>query len=163
MAEQGTERVKRMWTIPALLALLILGFAAYVRLAPSDPDLWHVFLPTTATASEDCAAGVVPGRGSATAACLVTLTKEEALQKLDSIAMSTPRTTRLAGSWQQGRITWITRSKLWGFPDYTTAQVQDVDGKTRIDLYGRLRFGSEDMGVNAARLTAWMTAFANNG
>ncbi|MEY4873264.1 MAG: hypothetical protein RLZZ563_2594 [Pseudomonadota bacterium] len=163
MAEQGTERVKRMWTIPALLALLILGFAAYVRLAPSDPDLWHVFLPTTATASEDCAAGVVPGRGSATAACLVTLTKEEALQKLDSIAMSTPRTTRLAGSWQQGRITWITRSKLWGFPDYTTAQVQDVDGKTRIDLYGRLRFGSEDMGVNSARLTAWMTAFANNG
>jgi len=163
MAEQGTERVKRMWTIPALLALLILGFAAYVRLAPSDPDLWHVFLPTTATATEDCAAGVVPGRGSATAACLVTLTKEEALQKLDSIAMSTPRTTRLAGSWQQGRITWITRSKLWGFPDYTTAQVQDVDGKTRIDLYGRLRFGSEDMGVNAARLTTWMTAFAKNG
>lgn len=149
-----------MWTIPALLALLILGFAAYVRLAPSDPDRWHVFLPTTAPATEDCVAAVVPGRGSATVSCVVTLSKDAALQKLDSIAMSTPRTTRLAGSWQQGRMTWITRSKLWGFPDYTTAQVHDEDGKTRIDLYARLRFGGEDMGVNAARLTAWMTAFA---
>ena len=145
------------------LGVVVLGFAAYVRLAPSDPEIWHVFLPSDIAASEDCATSVVPGRGRATAACFVALSKEDALQKLDSIAMSTPRTTRLAGSWQQGRITWITRSKLWGFPDYTTAQAQEIDGQTRIDLFGRLRFGSEDMGVNAARLTAWLTTLAKGG
>jgi hypothetical protein len=45
-----------------------------------------------------------------------------ALARLDEIALATPRTTRLAGSPDEGRITWITRSALWGFPDYTTAQ-----------------------------------------
>ena len=52
----------------------------------------------------------------------------------------------------QGRITWITRSLLWGFPDYTTAEVR-ADG---LYLFARLRFGGGDNGVNAARLRNWL-------
>ena len=40
-----------------------------------------------------------------------------------------------------------------GFPDYTTAQVMPGPG---LCVAGRLRFGSKDLGVNAARIGGWM-------
>lgn len=67
--------------------------------------------------------------------------------------MTTPRTLRLAGSVAEGRITWETRSLFWGFPDYATAEVRP-DG---LYNYARLRFGSSDFGVNAARLQDWLS------
>ncbi|OYW47683.1 MAG: hypothetical protein B7Z31_15380, partial [Rhodobacterales bacterium 12-65-15] len=75
------------------------------------------------------------------------------LSRLDAIALASPRTTRLAGSVTEGRITWITRSALWRFPDYTTAEARS-DG---LFLYARQRFGSDDLGVNAARLRDWLS------
>jgi uncharacterized protein (DUF1499 family) len=75
------------------------------------------------------------------------------LARLDAIALAKPRTERLAGSPAEGRITWITRSALFGFPDYTTAQVVDGPG---LCIAGRQRFGSQDLGVNAARIGGWV-------
>ena len=135
-----------------LLALLVIGFGAYVRLAPSDPVRWHVS-PTPA-AQPDCT--VQQGEGDARATCLLPAAPAEALAKLDAIATATPRTTRLAGSPEEGRITWITRSALWGFPDYTTAEAAPDATGTRLTLHARLRFGRSDMGVNAARLRDWL-------
>ncbi|HHB81701.1 MAG TPA: DUF1499 domain-containing protein, partial [Aliiroseovarius sp.] len=48
-------------------------------------------------------------------------------------------------------MTFVTRSRLWGFPDYTT--IAYADG--RITIFARLRFGRSDLGVNAARVGAW--------
>ena len=134
------------------LALLVLGFALYVRLAPSDPARWHV-TPAPAT-KQDCT--VEQGEGDARATCLLPAAPAEALAALDAIAMATPRTTRLAGSAGEGRITWITRSALWGFPDYTTAEATPDGTGTRLTVHARLRIGSSDMGVNAARLRDWL-------
>ena len=134
------------------LALLVLGFALYVRLAPSDPARWHV--APAAAATQDCT--VEQGEGDARAACLLMIPAPEVLARLDAIAMATPRTTRLAGSPEDGRITWITRSALWGFPDYTTAEAAPDGTGTRLTVHARLRFGRSDMGVNAARLRDWL-------
>lgn len=136
-----------------LLALLIVGFGLYVRLAPSDPARWHVAPPPVAT--PDC--GVVAGEGDARAACTRPDDPQQLLARLDEIAMATPRTTRLAGSPDEGRITWITRSALWGFPDYTTAEAAPDGSGTRLTIHARLRFGRSDMGVNAARLQDWLS------
>lgn len=134
------------------VALLLLGLAAYVRLAPSDPARWHVAPPDLAVA--DCS--VIRGEGDARAACRIDDTAEGALARLDAIATASPRTRRLDGSAASGRITWITRSALWGFPDYTTAAARpDGDGAI-VTIHARLRFGRSDMGVNAARLTDWL-------
>jgi hypothetical protein len=122
----------------------VLGFAGFVRLAPSDPGAWH--LPVTAEAPPG---EVAPGEGSAT--LRLAGDGPALLARLDAVALATPRTTRLAGSLEEGRITWVTRSALWGFPDYTTAEVR-ADG---IAIHARLRFGRSDLGVNAARLTDW--------
>lgn len=141
--------------VPMFFAFLAIfaaaAFAAYVRLAPSDPDLWHSALPTDRTA--DCT--VHPAEGSATYACLLPEPSTALLTRLDTIALATPRTTRLSGDPASGRITYVTRSALWGFPDYTTAQTTPTANGTRLDLHARLRFGRGDMGVNAARLSLW--------
>lgn len=75
------------------------------------------------------------------------------LARLDRVALSDPRTRRLAGSPDAGRITWESRSLIWGFPDYTTAELR-ADG---LYIHARLRFGGSDMGVNAARLADWLS------
>lgn len=137
-----------IWLLPLLA---VLGLAAYIRLAPSDPARWDV--PLAATDSPDCT--IRTEMAAARYSCLMAGSPAEVLARLDSIALATPRTIRLAGSAESGRITWITRSALWGFPDYTTAQATSVGGQTRLDLHARLRFGSGDWGVNAARLTRW--------
>ena len=135
----------------AVLALAVAG-GAYVRLAPSDPAVWHVD-PRTGQA----------GAGAATAGVetpLIYAAEPDALlERLDGIAMGTARTQLLAGSVAEGRITYITRSALAGFPDYTTVAVEALpDGGTRLYMFARLRFGQSDLGVNAARLEAWRAA-----
>lgn len=135
-----------------LLALVSVGAGAWVRLAPSDPAVWHVDPVTDAAADGAVRAGL----GDARVALVVPGAPDEVLSRLDAIALATPRTKRLSGSPAEGRITWVTRSALWGFPDYTTAAAQAEAGGTRLDLFGRLRFGGSDFGVNAARLTDWV-------
>lgn len=135
----------------AAVAVAVAG-SAYVRLAPSDPEQWHVD-PRTAQA----------GPGAATAGVETPLiyreTPDALLERLDRIARDTPRTERLAGSVEDGRITYVTRSALMGFPDYTTVAAEEAsNGGTRLYMFARLRFGQSDMGVNAARLEAWRAA-----
>jgi hypothetical protein len=44
-----------------------------------------------------------------------------------------------------------------GFPDYVTAEVSQTPAGTRLDIVSRLRFGTVDFGVNAARLKDWLS------
>jgi uncharacterized protein (DUF1499 family) len=134
--------------ILGLLALGAGGGMAYVRLAPTDPARWHV----------DLAAGTLPAH--AHVFCIRPGSRydgqadpKDLLARLDAIATATPRTERVAGSPEEGRITWITRSAVIGFPDYTTAQAMDAHS---FCVAGRQRFGSEDWGVNARRIGGWM-------
>jgi hypothetical protein len=133
----------------AFLILAFLGLLAAIRLAPSDPARWHVALP--AGIADNLAEAEV--RALTGAAVLRVPGGAETLAALDAIAVAAPRTERLAGSPDAGRITWITRSLVFGFPDYTTAEI----GPDGVTLWARLRFGRSDMGVNAARLGDWLS------
>lgn len=140
--------MKHLWLVVGLVLVAVAGFGAYVRLAPSDPARWHV-APEAAGPWGEVTAGegwaslrLPPERGEPRAL----------LARLDAVALATPRTIRLAGDVADGRITWVTRSALWGFPDHTTAEVRP-DG---LYVRARLRFGRGDMGVNAARLRDWL-------
>ena len=135
------------------LALLIVGGAGYIRLAPSDPARWHV----PPAGAEGPPGEIVPVKGGATLH-LTSADPAMELAALDAIALTTPRTTRLAGNPAEGRITWITRSRLWGFPDYTTAEVTP-DG---LVIWSRQRFGSNDWGVNALRLEIWLARLSQS-
>ncbi len=130
---------------------------AYIRLAPSDPAVWHVAISDgTPALPGPCADHIKPQRNGARAVCLLTNPPAAVLEKLAAIAGATARTTLLAGSPADGRMTWVTRSKLIGYPDYTTAEVTQTPQGTRLDVSARQRFGGGDLGVNAARLAQWL-------
>lgn len=147
------------------LVVALAAFAAYVRLAPSNLARWHVDPVTLWPAGEarvmstlGAKRSIVTTVNSATAWIEVEGPQTAALARLDEIALATPRTTRLAGSPEEGRITWVTRSALWGFPDYTTASAITHDVATsEMSVVARLRYGESDLGVNAARLRDWLS------
>ena len=141
--------------LATVLAAIVLAADGWIRLAPADPARWHVDVVSDVPAL--CAAGIETGAASARAACLLAEPASALLARLDATALATPRTHRLTGSPEDRRITWETRSLLIGFPDYTTAQVTPTNGGTRLDILARSRFGAGDWGVNAARLTAWLS------
>jgi hypothetical protein len=144
------------WLLWALLAGLA-AFAVYVRLAPSHPARWDVSPSVHGWDHAGPWDEVVPMEGGASLRIPAARGDPTALlARLDAIALATPRTQRLAGSVDAGRITWITRSALLGFPDYTTAEAQ----KDGLYILSRLRFGRGDMGVNAARLRGWQALLA---
>ncbi|MEQ8899341.1 MAG: DUF1499 domain-containing protein [Roseovarius sp.] len=133
--------------VVVVVVVLAVGLAAYVRLAPSDPQRWHR-MPDD-VAERDFSSGamrVVPGGAGD-------------LARLHGIIAGSARTTVLAGSVEDGMITYVSRSKLMGFPDYTT--VQQAGGDIR--LYARQRFGSSDLGVNAGRVDGWLNRFREGG
>ncbi|MFV0491869.1 MAG: DUF1499 domain-containing protein [Pseudorhodobacter sp.] len=147
-----------LWIGIALLLALIL--MAVVRLAPTDAAHWHQPLHSEAPALLCGAEAVRVETDGARVACLIDMAPVAALDRLASIAAATPRTRTIAGSPAEGRVTWETRSLIWGFPDYTTAEAHEDGAGARLDLHARSRFGRSDFGVNGARLRSWLRELA---
>lgn len=146
--------VRGVSLIIAFALIGMMGLLAVIRLAPSAPEDWHVELadprPVELVIAEPDQ--VVVQRNGAYADLGIAGDAKAVLAKIDAVALATPRTVRFAGSVAEGHITWETRSLIWGFPDYTTAQVT-AGG---LVIYARQRFGAGDWGVNAARLREWL-------
>jgi len=122
-----------IWVILVLAALCGLAF---IRLAPTDVARWHK--PVGDAENTDGAgwsARVLPNA-------------EGMMSDLHQAMLTLPRTELLAGSVGEGRLTYITRSRIMGFPDFTTIERSGE----QIKLYARLRFGRSDLGVNGKRL-----------
>lgn len=146
------------WIIGIIItiALFALVFAAWVRLAPSDPQAWHR-LP----APQD-RPGAETGPNWIILHEWIAGDPTEVLASIDAAARATPRTEVLAGSVESGMITYVTRSRLWAFPDYTTVAIGPEPpggtGYPTLTVWGRSRFGQSDLGVNAERVRAWFAA-----
>ena len=122
-----------------LLLLVIAGGMAWIRLAPDDVARWHLL--SADVQDRDMEGGVMrPLPGD--------------LADLDRIIRAEPRTHVMAGSVEGGLITYVTRSKVFGFPDYTTVAQRGGD----LAVHARLRYGRSDMGVNKARVERWLAA-----
>lgn len=139
------------------LVFVALTGAAIVRVRPIDPAIWHVDPEIIATRGAPGRFSVAPG-GDMEPVVAVQSTPSVAVRLRERIT-KTPRTTRLAGSLEdEGFATFVTRSKLWGFPDVTNIKlVADGEG-TRIHVAARLVYGKLDMGVNEARVRDWLSA-----
>ena len=132
---------------------LFVAFAVYVRVAPTNTEVWHnPKLPVMVDGEYPRAVGFVSqssldGKGMKT------------LVRLDGIIRKTQRTTVLAGAVDVGKITYVTRSRVMGFPDYTTVTLSSRTPfeKSSLQVFGRLRFGQSDIGVNRARIEGWLT------
>ncbi|KIC20732.1 hypothetical protein RA20_07635 [Leisingera sp. ANG-Vp] len=122
-----------------LLAAVVAGLG-FIRLAPSDPLDWNT--QPEFTEDKEFRGGVFR----------VVRTGPDGLERFHQIASTAPRTSVLAGGPADGMATYITRTQLLGFPDYTTA-AQDGD---LLKVYARLRFGRSDLGANKERINGWL-------
>jgi uncharacterized protein (DUF1499 family) len=133
--------------LKAIGAVLILIGGAWV---------WVNFAPINAqTVHRDPAEGA-DGGASAVVELTLPATTEAALSRLHGVVMHDAKTAMIAGDPSDGRVTYVQRSNLWGFPDIITASAVEDGVGSRLRIWSRSRFGSYDFGVNRARLERWV-------
>lgn len=151
------------WVVLAVI-LLAAGAMIYVRVAPLDPDSWHVD-PVTAPTPETpnsfrvLAPGATPGPEEMVSP-VYAVPPAELMQAFDRMALAQPRTERLAGTPDgQGFVTYVQRTALVAYPDYISVRaVPAGEGGSALVILSRSRFGKSDLGVNRARITQWLEA-----
>jgi uncharacterized protein (DUF1499 family) len=131
--------------ISIILVIIVGALMAYVRLAPTDVARWHV-MPNSDGVGDDAQ------NDGYRAVRKMTAPAGQVLGVLQQTAQATEGTVLIAGSVGEGMMTFQTRSRIWGFPDHTTVAVQG----DLLVIYGRLRFGKADLGVNKQRVLAWL-------
>lgn len=137
--------------LAGLTILVVLALIA-PRMMPDDPARWHVD-PRTATLSEK--------PNNHRVAIDLPLSPTEALAAFDALAMAAPRVSRLVQDEAAGRVTYVQRSAVFGFPDYISVSVEGNGTGSTLTVYSRSRFGYSDLGVNKARIERWLGALRN--
>lgn len=80
----------------------------------------------------------------------------------DDFVLRQSKTTRIAGSPEEGWMTYVQRTPRWGFPDYISVKFIDLNGgKSTIAIYSRSRFGHGDLGVNEERVKTWVNTLSS--
>jgi uncharacterized protein (DUF1499 family) len=145
---------KMRFIVLAILGIVV-AVIVYVRLAPHDVTGIHAQADARGPGDYGAMNGFLAVRQ-------ITVAPEVILSGIAQTAQAADRTNVLAGSAGEGMITFVTRSKLWGFPDYTTVSIIPAgavdNAAPLLMLDGRLRFGRSDFGVNKARIEMWLSA-----
>jgi hypothetical protein len=156
----------RFVLITVVVGALVLGGIALslIRTVPHTPiERWHVdplTAPVPATpnffrvAPVDRVA-VPPDQPAATyRADAATLAKA-----FDDFAARQRDTIRIAGTPAEGWMTYVQRTEVLKFPDYLSVRFIDLGGgRSTLAIFSRSRYGHGDMGVNRARVQAWLEA-----
>lgn len=136
-------------------ALAVLGLAR-IRLAGDDVAVWHVDPSVVEPGARRNDFLMRSGDGDADSAVFA-MEGAELAGIFDEYVLSRPRVTRLAGTPDQLWMTYIQRSKWFGFPDYISVRISPVEGgHSGLTIYSRARYGGSDLGVNRARVTGWI-------
>ncbi|PHQ98998.1 MAG: hypothetical protein COB39_06240 [Marinosulfonomonas sp.] len=134
-----------------LLLMIVISGLIYVRMAPHDTTALHVPPPMDAAPG-----GPVIKGSSGLFVQVYDVPPADILETFNTVALASKRTRILAGSIKEGVITYVTRSRILGFPDYTTVQAVTDGQGSRVTIYARLRFGRSDFGVNSSRVRGWL-------
>lgn len=132
-----------------IIVIALLALLAYVRLAPVEAARWHA-------AAEGQKMGKTQGANSFIWRAPVQGDGTDIFARLDEVIRATPRTEQIAGSLAEGQVSYVTRTRLMGYPDFTTIGIYGDDPRY-LEVYGRSRFGRSDLGVNAKRINGWLS------
>jgi uncharacterized protein (DUF1499 family) len=136
-----------------VILLIVVAAWGYFKFSSVDPIKFHVDPATAATPSR-------PGFYRETVT-LEASAKDVAVQ-LDTIILSTPHTTHLAGDLTRDYASYVTRSAVWGFADIASIRITPTgDESSELTIFSRLRHGYSDVGVNKTRVKNWLSQLSN--
>ena len=159
------------WLAAAVLLAAATGYVV-INTSSHDPARWHVDPATARPGANPNEYLAAPRGGTAAPADAQTRLYPESpralLARFDAIARAQPRTRVVAGDLDSLMITYVQRSRVFGFPDYLTVKAVAVDsnageGGTGLIIWSRARYGRGDFGVNQARVEAWLAALDRGG
>lgn len=143
-----------------LIALVLVGLgvvlAAYIRLAPSDPARWHED-PRLVTRPATPNFHLIRMVGGDVMPQVFQMAPDVLAQRIDEIARA-DGAELIAGSVRSGHMTYLTRTRIMGYPDYTSILVEPAGDGAMLLGFARARFGHSDLGNNRARLDRWVAA-----
>src|SRR6056297_3157188 len=142
-----------MLAIIILVVLGRLGFLAYtVRTATHDPAVWHVD-PRTVPPSETpndyrIAIRALSDYPVDMAAPIYDIDAATLALAFDDFVMRQPRVERVAGSPEEGWVTYVQRTPQLLVPDYISVRFFDLEGenvgRSTVAIYSRSRYGYGD-------------------
>jgi hypothetical protein len=141
-----------------LIILVILGLAATIALAvyarqyEMRPEDWHV---DPGEIPEPTGGNVFILRGEDAPRLAGSLS--EVAGRLDRVARD-EGATPIAGEPGEGFVTYVVRSRIFGYPDAISIRLHEEGDVTRVDIFSRSAIGESDFGVNEARVRRWIAA-----
>ncbi len=85
------------------------------------------------------------------------VTVDELLAAVRATAAAQPRTYPLVDFPERHQAQWVSRTRLMNYPDIIVAEAAPAGQGTGLWLYSRSLIGWSDLGVNRARVMAWLT------
>lgn len=134
----------------------VIGAAVYFRSVSMPPEVWDVD-PSGVTPAQSPNYALLVGD----AAPVFDMAPDVLAMRIDAIATA-EGAEMIAGDLAEGRMTYVARSRLMGFPDAVSIRLVPLAQGTRMEIYSRSRFGYSDMGVNAARVARWIAALSGS-
>lgn len=143
--------------LPVLLIILLIVALIYPRTLRHDPATWHVDPLTAAKPTTPNSYRVGPA-GTEGADAEAPVFAQDAATVGDAFAAIASRSANLVGgSTEEGWVTYVETSTLFGFPDYVSVRFIDLDeGGSTIAIFSRARLGQSDFGANKKRVSAWL-------
>lgn len=134
---------------------VVVAFVA-LRFVRHDPEVWHLD-PEAYTGPRTANQYLLSGAD----AIAVDAPPDRAAAAFHAVATG-DNAVLLAGSPDDGWMTYVQTTPLIGFPDYISVRIADAGGTSRLSVLSRSRFGYSDLGANRRRVDRWLAELRNS-
>lgn len=152
----------RMAIFLIFISIVVTGWMFFrIGSADHDPEVWHVdplaaVTPDTPNSYRVAPEGLTEEYVDAPAP-VYTANPTLMAKAFDDFVMAQNKVERIAGSAEEGWVTYVQKSNSWNFPDYISVKFIDLNGgSSTVAIFSRSRFGHSDMGVNKERVETWL-------
>ena len=142
------------------------GLFYYVLKVEHDPAIWHVDPLTEPQTIKPHSFRMAPPALTEEFVDLpspvYTANPTLMAKAFDDFVLRQLKTKRIAGSPEEGWMTYVQLSPSLNLPDYVSVKFIDLNGgNSTIAIFSQSRFGYDDLGGNEARVLAWTGTLAS--
>ena len=136
------------------------GLFYYVLKVEHDPAIWHVDPLTEPQTVKPHSFRMAPPALTEefvdVPSPVYTANPTLMAKAFDDFVLSQSKTIRIAGSPEEGWMTYVQLSKSLNLPDYISVKFIDLNGgNSTIAVFSQSRFGHDDRDVNEERVMSW--------